>query len=173
MMKVDFVAGALPYAEQLGWKLLLLGPGGKLPFIPKAQGGNGVHDASSDPNQIRAWGKLCAGGNIGIACGEASGIVVVDVDPRNGGKVSIRALFARHRFPVAPRARTGNGGWHLLYRHQPGIGSSTNKLAPSTRARARCNAITCSTKSSTSLMPIRILSVHECASTHENGCSVS
>ena len=105
------------------------GQGGSGPFIAKAQGGNGVHDASSDPDQLRAWGKLCPSGNIGIACGEACGIVVVDVDPRNGGDVSIRALAAKgHPFPKAPRARTGNGGHHLLYRHQPGITNSKNKL---------------------------------------------
>ncbi len=130
-VKVDFVAGALPYAEQLGWKVLLLAPGSKLPFFSKEKGGNGVHDATSDPDQIRAWGKLCPDGNIGIACGEASGIVVVDVDPRNGGDVSIRALAAKgHPFPKAPRQRTGNGGYHLVYRHQAGIGNSKGRLGP-------------------------------------------
>jgi hypothetical protein len=130
-MKVDFIAGALPYAERLGWKVLLLGPGGKLPFIAKAQGGSGVHDASSDLDRIRAWGQLCPGGNIGIATGAASGIVVVDVDPRNGGADSIRALVAKgHHFPKAPLAVTGNNGRHLLYRHQPGISNSKNRLGP-------------------------------------------
>jgi hypothetical protein len=128
-MKVDFVAGTLPFAEKLGWKVLLLEPQWKRPFLSKREGGNGVHDASSDPGQIRAWGRACPNGNIGIACGEASGIVVLDVDPRNGGDVAIRALAAKgHVFPKGPRARTGNGGFHLLYRHQPGIGGSKNKL---------------------------------------------
>ena len=132
---VDFTAGALPYAEQLGWKVLLLAPGSKLPFVSKEDGGNGVHDATSDPDQIRAWGKLCPNGNIGIACGEASGIVVVDVDPRNGGDVSIRALAAKgHPFPQAPRQRTGNGGFHLALsppgRHRQQQGQA--------RARHRC-----------------------------------
>jgi hypothetical protein len=130
-MKVDFTAGALSYAETLGWKVVLLGPGGKLPYLSKAEGGKGVHDASSDPEQIRAWGRLCPNGNIGVACGEASGIVVLDVDPRNGGNATIRAHAAKgHPFPKGPRARTGNGGWHLLYRHQPGIGGSKNRLGP-------------------------------------------
>src|SRR5262245_51022849 len=128
-MKKDFVIGAMPYVEQLGWKVLLLAPGSKLPFISKQNGGNGVHDASSDPDQIRAWGKLCPNGNVGIACGEASGIVVVDVDPRHGGDASIRVLAAKgHPFPAAPRQRSGNGGYHLVYRHQVGIGSSKNRL---------------------------------------------
>src|SRR5262245_16819056 len=130
-MKADFVAGALPYAERLGWKVLLLGPKWKLPFVAKENGGSGVHGASADPDQVRAWGKLCPDGNVGIACGEASGIVVVDVDPRNAGDASIRALAARgYAFPRGPRQRTGNGGWHLLFQHQPGIGGSKNRLGP-------------------------------------------
>jgi hypothetical protein len=127
-MKGSFVAGALPYVD-LGWKVLLLAPGSKLPFFSKEKGGNGVHDATSDPVQIRTWGRLCRAGNIGIACGEASGIVVIDIDPRNGGDASIRALATKgHPFPQAPRQRTGNGGFHLIYQHQPGIGGSKGKL---------------------------------------------
>ena len=136
-MKVDFVAGALPYAERLGWKVLLLAPGSKLPFFSKEKGGNGVHDATSDPDQIRAWGKVCPAGNVGIACGEASGIVVLDIDPRNGGDVSIRALAAKgHPFPKAPRQRTGNGGFHLVYRHQAGITNSKRRLGPGLDVRS-------------------------------------
>ena len=37
-MKVDFIAGALPYAEQLGWKVLLLAPGSKLPLLLQGEG---------------------------------------------------------------------------------------------------------------------------------------
>src|SRR5215831_9432641 len=123
-MMVDFVAGALPYAERLGWQVLLLAPGRKLPFLSKAKGGNGVHDATSDLDQIRDWGRICRNGNIAVACGEASGIIVIDVDPRHGGDVSIRALAAKgYAFPMAPRQRTGNGGY--FYRYQPGIRSST------------------------------------------------
>jgi hypothetical protein len=136
-MKVNFVAGALPYAERLGWKVVLLEPQWKRPFLPKWKGGNGVHDASSDPDQIQACGRICSHGNIGIACGEASGIVVLDVDPRNGGDVSIRALAAKGRvFPKGPRARTGNGGWHLLFLHQAGISGSKGKLGPGVEVKS-------------------------------------
>jgi hypothetical protein len=40
--------------------------------------GNGVHDATCDPDVIRAWGNPCQHGNVAVACGEASGIVVLD-----------------------------------------------------------------------------------------------
>ncbi|MGO8954739.1 MAG: bifunctional DNA primase/polymerase [Rhodomicrobium sp.] len=129
-MKVDFVAGALPYAEKLGWRILLLGPGWKLPFIAKDKGGNGVYDATCDPEQIRSWGQLCPHGNIGAACGPESGFFVLDVDPRNQGDVSIRAMAAAgNAFPHGPRQRTGNGGWHLLFQHEDWLKNARGKLA--------------------------------------------
>jgi hypothetical protein len=130
-MRVDFSEGALPYAEKLGWKVILLQRGWKLPFLSKEKGGNGVHDASSDPEQIRKWSRMNPSGNVGIACGDASGVFVVDVDPRNDGDKSIRALAARgYQFPPGPRQRSGNGGWHLLFQHEAGITNSKGRLGP-------------------------------------------
>jgi hypothetical protein len=128
-MAGDFTSGALPYAERLGWKVLLLGRGWKLPYFPKEQGGRGVHDAASDVEQIREWGSICPHGNIGIACGVASGIVVIDVDPRNGGDASLAALAAKGNvLPPGPRQRTGNRGWHYLFKADHRIGGSKGKL---------------------------------------------
>lgn len=130
-MKVDFTAGALPYAEQLGWKVFLLAPGLKVPYFAKQRGGNGVHDATLDPDQIRAWGQVCPHGNVGVACGKQSAIVVVDVDPRNGGDASLAALAAKGRvLPPGPRGRTGNGGWHYVFKFDSRITNSKSKLGP-------------------------------------------
>ena len=47
--------------------------------------------------------------NWGIRCGPESGITVIDVDPRNGGRLEdVLPLL-----PDAPRVRTGGGGWHF------------------------------------------------------------
>jgi hypothetical protein len=135
-MKVDFVTGALPYTEKLRWPVFLLAPLDKEPFIPKRHGGSGVHDATCDGEQIRAWGKLCPNGNIAVACGEKSGIVVIDVDPRHAGDSAIRGLAAKHSFPKTPRARTGNGGYHLVLCYQEGIRSSAGKLGPGLDVRS-------------------------------------
>ena len=56
LMNVHFTGGALPYAERLGWKVLLLAPGWKVPYFPKGSGGRGVHDATADVAQLREWG---------------------------------------------------------------------------------------------------------------------
>jgi hypothetical protein len=128
-MQVDFVAGALLYAEKLGWHILLLAPLEKYPRISKKRGGRGVNGASADPDQIRQWGAMCPNGNLGAACGEPSGFVTLDVDPRNKGDEDIRALAAQgYHFPPGPRQRTGNGGWHLLFEHEPWMKSARGKL---------------------------------------------
>lgn len=123
--KMQFVAYAMKYAA-LGWKVLPLAPGSKVPAI---KGGHAVKDASAYEDDIRAWGRLHRDANIGIACGLPSGIIVIDVDPRNGGEASMRALTAKGRvIPPCPRARTGNGGWHLFMRFDPRVAGSKNKL---------------------------------------------
>jgi hypothetical protein len=109
----------------------------KFPFISKEDGGNGVHDASSDPDQIRTWGRLCPNGNIGIACGAASGFIAVDIDPRNSGDWSLAALAAKGRvLPKGPRQRTGNKGWHHLFKADPRINGSKGKLGPGIEIKA-------------------------------------
>jgi hypothetical protein len=124
-MRVDFTAAALRYAE-LGWKVFPLAAGSKVPAI---KGGHAVKDASAYGDDIRAWGRLYPGANIGLACGLSSGIIVVDVDPRNGGDASLRALAAAGRIiPPGPRARTGNGGVHLFFRFHPKVANSKNRL---------------------------------------------
>lgn len=97
----------------LGYKVFPLGYGSKLPAI---KGGRGFKDASDDPDQIDAWHKQFPRANVAIATGEPSGFVVIDIDPRNGGLKTINDLAAKGMvFPVCPKARTGNGGLHLLF----------------------------------------------------------
>ena len=46
---------------------------------------HGVNDATTDHEQIDKWWTEHPDANIGIATGQASGILVLDIDPRNGG----------------------------------------------------------------------------------------
>lgn len=81
----------------------------------------GVKEASRDPLVIEAWWQRWPEANIGMAMGQASGVFAVDVDPRNGGDVTIEALQAKHgRLPDSINAMTGGGGQHLLFRFEPG-----------------------------------------------------
>src|SRR5262249_53051538 len=78
-----------------GWAVFPLAAGSKQP-IP---GSHGFKDASKDPLQIAVWfGIQYATGNIGVATGAVSGIVVLDVDVKPGkrGDVTLSALVEKH-----------------------------------------------------------------------------
>lgn len=129
MADVDFRKAASAYADRLGWAVFPLARGSKIPAIPKKDGGKGVKDATRYLDEIAVWAKRYPEANVGIACGAPSGIIVIDVDPRNGGPESLARLASRGSvLPPCPRARTGNGGWHYVYRYQPGILNSKSKL---------------------------------------------
>jgi putative DNA primase/helicase len=72
--------------------------------------------ATTDRAQIEAWWKNISLSNIGIATGVASGIVVVDVDPRHGGDASLAKL----NLPDTYTVQTGGGGRHLYFQHPGG-----------------------------------------------------
>ena len=80
---------------------------------------HGWEAATTDPKKIRAWKWQSA--NIGIATGRETGLLVIDVDPRNGGLESIKELQGKFgKLPSGPRVQTGGGGWHVYLRHPPG-----------------------------------------------------
>lgn len=60
---------------------------------------------------IDGWSAAGSACGVGTVTGEASGLIVVDVDRRNGANASLAALEARHG-PLASTldARTGGGG---------------------------------------------------------------
>ncbi len=84
---------------------------GKLPRIPKRAGGRGVHDATCDPDTIRAWWRRWPDANVGLRCGIAFDVIDVEV----AGRRNLERLLAEHGGePIGgPRVRTGSGGWHL------------------------------------------------------------
>jgi Bifunctional DNA primase/polymerase, N-terminal len=68
---------AVAYAAR-GWPVLPLRPGGKAPLIARAEGGHGVHDATIDPDRIRAWWAAHPAANVGLAAGAAFWALDVD-----------------------------------------------------------------------------------------------
>jgi len=108
---------ALHYIEK-GWPVFPLN--GKVPAIPKDRGGHGCLDATLDPTRVEAWWAEYPDANIGIATGERSGLLVVDVDPRKTDKwlASLRELFLPKTFTV----HTCSGGWHLYFALPAGAG---------------------------------------------------
>jgi putative DNA primase/helicase len=79
---------------------------------------HGVKDATTKRSQIRDWWKANPDANIGIAAGGGSGIIVLDIDPRNGGDRNLKRLKKRlGPLPDTVTALTGGGGQHLLFRY--------------------------------------------------------
>lgn len=87
---------------------------GKHPISHLAK--HGQHDASADAEVITKWFQQFPQANWGLPM-KANGLVAIDVDPRNGGDVTFEQLEARHG-PILSdwHQRTGNGGFHLIYR---------------------------------------------------------
>jgi Bifunctional DNA primase/polymerase, N-terminal len=55
----------------------------------------GFKDATTDESQIAEWWRTYPAANIGIPTGAATGLLVVDSDPRNGGPAERCELVQR------------------------------------------------------------------------------
>ncbi len=73
--------------------------------------------ATCDPEKInKLWQQRFSGANIGIACGQDSGIFVLDVDPRHGGDKSLAELLDEHGpMPFTLQVITGSEGMHFYF----------------------------------------------------------
>lgn len=117
-----FLAAATCYARR-GWRVFPLVAKTKRPATP-----HGVKDASVERASLEAWWQRwpCAG--VGAATGGSSDLVVLDIDPRNGGDDSLADLEAQiGELPETPVSLTGGGGAHYLF-HHPG-GQVPNRTA--------------------------------------------
>jgi hypothetical protein len=72
--------------------------------------------ATTEESQVRKWWATWPESNIGVPTGKASGLLVVDIDPRHGGNESRARLVEEHgELPETREVETGGGGRHLLY----------------------------------------------------------
>ena len=120
---------ALKYAS-LGWAVFPCRPGDKSPATE-----HGLHDATTDPDQIRAWWTEQPNCNIGLACGEPSGVVALDLDVKNGGtEFWAAAVEDNGSLPEgAYESQTGGGGTHYLFAFN---GERNYDIAPGVEIRS-------------------------------------
>lgn len=100
---------ALSYAAR-GWHVFPCKPKDKAPATP-----NGVKDATTDKQRIKTWWAKMPDANIGMACGDKSGVYVVDVDL----STTVDGFEALKEFPELPMTvlqRSPRGGCHYLYK---------------------------------------------------------
>lgn len=86
---------------------------GKHPRVPWAE----FQRAAPPAPVVEGWWRRWPGSNIGVVTGGVSGVVVLDVDPRNGGDASLAEMERCFgALPRTPEVRTGGGGRHLWFR---------------------------------------------------------
>jgi putative DNA primase/helicase len=86
---------------------------------PRTQ--NGSKDATLDKTIIKDWWRRWPDANVGIATGDGSGIVVLDIDPKNGGTDSLDKVLDEYGLlPDVPHSQTGLKGSHYVFRLPPG-----------------------------------------------------
>ena len=84
----------------------------------------GLNNATNDPEVIREWFTRDPEAGIGIQMSR-SGLVALDVDPRNGGDSTLEQLEAEHGVLYSDcQATTQGGGLHRLFRVAPGTSYS-------------------------------------------------
>lgn len=100
---------ALRYAD-LGWYVI------PVRTDKKPVDGYGLSSATKDPGLIRKiWGQYPQAG-IAVACAR-SGLVVMDIDPRNGGYETLAKLEAEHGLVYsAVTSTTQGGGEHRVFK---------------------------------------------------------
>lgn len=98
------------YARK-GWPVLPIVPDDKTPLTE-----HGFKDASTDKGQIDTWWTRWPEANVGLDCGRA-GVIVIDVDPRNGGEETWKALVGEMGAEIERTLRvlTPGGGSHFYY----------------------------------------------------------
>ncbi len=108
---------ALWYARR-GYAVIPIEPNRKTPY----KGFRWREQATSDWEQVLEWWTQAPESNIALACGEPSGIHVLDVD-RKGG-VDGWTCASRIVDPeTTPFAHTPSGGFHFYYTYDPQLGN--------------------------------------------------
>lgn len=110
------MTAALAYAN-LGWRVLALSPGMKIPLKDSTLQPNGSTSASKDPAHIKQlWTQYPLAG-VGIATGKESGLTVIDLDGPHAP-----ALLKQHGL-TPPETRTVKTpkGWHIYIQYDERI----------------------------------------------------
>ena len=108
-----------PNGPRDAWPIFPLVEGLKNPF----KDSNGFKDATTDHEKVNRWWTTRPNANIGLATGEPSGILVLDIDNKDGhdGSSSLAELERDlGPLPETVEALTPTGGRHLYFKN-PGI----------------------------------------------------
>ena len=107
---------ALFYAKK-GWKVFPVVAGQKTPVAALCP--NGVKNATDDPYIVKSWWSQVPNASIGVATGEPSNIVALDIDPRNFGDRWLYGCLDEENLTEISTltSQTGGGGLHYFFNY--------------------------------------------------------
>ncbi len=95
---------------------------------------NGFKEATSDLAVVQALFRRYPGPLVGVPTGPVSRFDVLDLDLDAGADDWLSENCTR--LPISRKHHTRSGGYHILFRHHPGLRNSAGKLAPGVDVRA-------------------------------------
>ncbi len=125
-MTINCESAALDYLRR-GWSVIPIRAHDKRPAIRWLE----FQQRHASEDEVRDWFQRWPDGNVGIVTGVVSGIVVLDIDPKHDGDVSLAGLIREHGpLPQTIEAQTGGGGRHIYFAHPGGVVHNKVGLAP-------------------------------------------
>lgn len=105
------------YTRRGRWPLFLVAGDCRTPIRREGEFEHGYKDATADPAEIIRRLKLYPSANLALACGEASGVFVLDIDCKGSdGFATLDTLQAANGLlPDTWSSRTPSGGEHRLF----------------------------------------------------------
>lgn len=121
------VEAALSYARA-GWRVLPCRATGARAKTPHVKGW--PNNATTDPDTVRAWWHKWPNALIGVMVPDD--VVVIDIDPRNGGSIQALEALAGGVLPPTLTAVSGgrDSGRHLYYKRPKGLDKSVIGCLP-------------------------------------------
>jgi hypothetical protein len=104
---------------------------------------HGWKDASTDPTEIKRLWHGRSGLLTAVPTGKASGLAVLDIDPKHDGEAWLAEFEATHGSDIF-RTRchaTRSGGLHFVYQHRHGLESPEGLIAPGVDIRGDKGAV--------------------------------
>src|SRR3972149_5287990 len=87
------------------------GKGEKIPLVPWKE----LQTRRATRKEIINWFTSYPEANVGIVLGKVSNLMVVDIDPRNGGS------YEEFKDVKTVKVKTGGGGWHIYFQYDEGF----------------------------------------------------
>ena len=94
----------------------------------------GFKSATTDPDELARLFADPRAVLVGMPTGSASGLFVVDIDPKNGGLEWWESN--KNRFPPTLIVHTRSGGKHAYFKHAAGLRNSASRIAAGVDIRA-------------------------------------